>query len=1033
VLAAAIALLIPLPALSANAPATTATASPAPATGAALQARLLAGLKASATGDYRAALSILNAGLAAAQSAGDLPHESLFFGAIGAVDDNAGRYADALQADERSLDIARQLGGHDVEANELNNIGLAEQHLGRYNDALQSYQQAFAVSQQLNDRSAEANELNNISIVDEELGRYADALQSYQQALALARQLNDHGVEADEINNISIVEVDLGRYGDALESNRQALALYQQLGDRGGEAKALGNIGVIQDDLGRYTDALASDQQSLELARQLGAPEIEAHALANIGVVEEQLGSYADSLQSDQQARALAVQAGDRDAEAKDLGNMGDVEADLGHFEDALTSHQQALEIARQLGNRDGEARDLGNIGNVETVLGRYGDALQSHEQALALARALGDHDLEANELNNIGVAQGDLGRYADAVASGHSAAQLDAELGSPRWKGLQTAATAEAKLDRIPGALADYQGAVGEVERLRTGLGTKSERTSFLGTASLLYNEYVAFLLDLHRRFPDKGYDRKALEIFEQQQARTFLEQIAQSAAQNFAGVPSALSNEEQTLSAQIAQVQMALAKARSPAQPQAALIASLDAEAATLATQERELDAKIQAAYPAYYALLHPAPLLAQSNDPNRLTIESFQRTIMQPGEALLIYDVLATRTALWVVTPRTFRLVLLPGGSQAVQSKLAAFEAYKQQIHHLNTPNSTLPYLGNYSQEHLGPVAAANLELYGFLIPSEIRPLIADASTLFVVPTGPLYGVPFETFVTQTTTTAGRPHYLIEDKALSYLSSATLLAVLRSGVEKQMPAPAPLLAFADPVYTVSTPPVTAAARQEVAAIGAQSRAYSAEAGFAPLPGTDEEAHAVFAALGLTPTSATLYEGEGASVATIVRLNQSGMLKSYRYVFFGAHAVLPDQVKGMTQSSLVLSHPPAGFLTMGDVFGLSLDARAVILSACDSGGGTVTSGEGVQGLTQAFMYAGTPVVSVTDWEVIDQIQPDFNKVFFSALAQGKSAAQALRQAKLTMLADDNPDDPSRSQPYFWAPTVIFGDGDAR
>jgi len=107
-----------------------------------------------------------------------------------------------------------------------------------------------------------------------------------------------------------------------------------------------------------------------------------------------------------------------------------------------------------------------------------------------------------------------------------------------------------------------------------------------------------------------------------------------------------------------------------------------------------------------------------------------------------------------------------------------------------------------------------------------------------------------------------------------------------------------------------------------------------------------------------------------------------------------------------------------------------LSLAARVVILSACDSAGGSVSSGEGVQGLTQAFMYAGTPVVGVTDWTVVDAIQEQLTPTLFGAMARGEPPAEALRAAKLTLLRSS---DPLQSHPFFWAPMVFFGDGDAQ
>jgi CHAT domain-containing protein len=145
-----------------------------------------------------------------------------------------------------------------------------------------------------------------------------------------------------------------------------------------------------------------------------------------------------------------------------------------------------------------------------------------------------------------------------------------------------------------------------------------------------------------------------------------------------------------------------------------------------------------------------------------------------------------------------------------------------------------------------------------------------------------------------------------------------------------------------------------------------------------------------------------------------------------------FATHAVLPDEVEGLVQPALVLAHPERGdgFVTMSDVLGLTLDADVVSLSACNTGRGTLTHGDGVRGLTQAFMFAGTPVVTVTLWQLSDAAAAESTPAFYAGLKAGKSPAAALRDAKLALLHGD---DALLRYPFFWAPTVVFGDGATR
>ncbi len=70
-------------------------------------------------------------------------------------------------------------------------------------------------------------------------------------------------------------------------------------------------------------------------------------------------------------------------------------------------------------------------------------------------------------------------------------------------------------------------------------------------------------------------------------------------------------------------------------------------------------------------------------------------------------------------------------------------------------------------------------------------------------------------------------------------------------------------------------------------------------------------------------------------------------------------------------------------GFLQMSEIFNLRLDANLVVLSACDTGTGKLRRGEGLIGLTRAFMYAGTPSVAVSLWKVNDQSTSLFMEFF--------------------------------------------------
>ena len=94
-------------------------------------------------------------------------------------------------------------------------------------------------------------------------------------------------------------------------------------------------------------------------------------------------------------------------------------------------------------------------------------------------------------------------------------------------------------------------------------------------------------------------------------------------------------------------------------------------------------------------------------------------------------------------------------------------------------------------------------------------------------------------------------------------------------------------------------------------------------------------------------------------------------------------------------------------------------------MLSACQTGLGKLIRGEGMVGLTRAFMYAGTPTVLVSLWSVSDVSTATLMGEFYRNLVKEKlSKTDALRKAQLSLLGNEK-----FAHPFYWAPFVLVGD----
>lgn len=114
-------------------------------------------------------------------------------------------------------------------------------------------------------------------------------------------------------------------------------------------------------------------------------------------------------------------------------------------------------------------------------------------------------------------------------------------------------------------------------------------------------------------------------------------------------------------------------------------------------------------------------------------------------------------------------------------------------------------------------------------------------------------------------------------------------------------------------------------------------------------------------------------------------------------------------------------------GFLTSGEIGDLKIAADLVFLSACNTGKGKFEAGEGVMSLAYSFLYAGAKSVVMTQWKIPDETTPEIVIEFYKNLKKGQRKSQALRNAKLTYL--ENQEDPLKRHPYYWAGFVLIGD----
>jgi CHAT domain-containing protein len=218
--------------------------------------------------------------------------------------------------------------------------------------------------------------------------------------------------------------------------------------------------------------------------------------------------------------------------------------------------------------------------------------------------------------------------------------------------------------------------------------------------------------------------------------------------------------------------------------------------------------------------------------------------------------------------------------------------------------------------------------------------------------------------------------------------------------------------LLAFGNPVYSQSVP---------VDSLEHIFRDYYLDQGLklSSLSHTEQEVKRI--AQYFDRDLRDIYLGQQASEDKLKHLR----LSDYKIIHFASHGYLDDRF--FNRSALILSvnenAAEDGFLQVREIYQLRLNADLVVLSACQTGKGKLEQGEGVLGLTRAFISAGAKSVVSTLWNIDDQVSSDFMTTFYQHLLAGKSKTQSLRAAKLTMIHSHY------NHPFYWAAFVLNGD----
>lgn len=865
--------------------------------------------------------------------------------------------------------------------------------------AIGFFEKALSLYRQLGDRSSEAFTLGHLGKIYSDLGQQRKALENLHQALLLRRQVGDKKGETITLNNIGNVYSDLGEPKKALEYFQQALLLKREMGDKAGEAVAINNIGNVYLNSGEPQKALDYFQQSLVLRRQVGDKPGEARTLNNIGFVYLNLGEKQKALDYFRQCLLLYQQIADKLAESRTLNNIGTIYLDSEEKQKALDYFQRSLALKREIADKIGEANTLNNIGFIYLNLGEKQKALDYFQQSLPLFQSVENKLGLAANLNNIGLIYLYSREQQKALDYYQKSLPIYQQVGNREGEAqtLYNIAFVQRERGNLNAALTQIKIAINIVEDQRTKIRSQELRTSYFATVQDYYQLYIDLLMQLHKQQPSKGYDALALQTSERARARSLLELLNEANADIRKGVEPKLISQERNLQQQLDTLEkrriQLLSGNNTPAQLQA-----LETETEKLLEQYQQLKAEIRATSPQYAALTQPQPL----------SLAEIQQQVLDEDTLLLEYSLGEKRSYLWAVTNKNITSYELPKSADIK----AAVQKFRQEI--------TTPYLTD----------SPSIDALSGLILSPVAQQLKK-KRLAIVGDGALQYVPFAALNTPNLPKNSGYQPLLLNHEIITLPSASTVAVLRREHKARKSAPKTLAVLADPIFSskderfqgkipASRPII---AQSNLDSVTLTRAAKDSDIKFERLRFTRQEAEQILA---LVPASQSKQAVDFDASRTTATSND---LSQYRIVHFATHGILNS--KHPELSGIVLSlfdklgRPQNGFLRLHDVFNLNLQAELVVLSACKTGLGEEVKGEGLVGLTRAFMYAGSPRVVVSLWNVDDQATSELMKTFYEKMLKaGLKPAAALRTAQIEIWRNQQ-----YTAPYYWAAFTLQGE----
>ncbi|EDX83827.1 tetratricopeptide repeat domain protein [Synechococcus sp. PCC 7335] len=1029
------------------------------------------------TGEFDKSRQLWQQALAAYEESGDRTQSAATLNKIAIAYRAVKEYPEALEYHEKSLTIARDANDQKGIAIALDGIGTVYAVQRQYPAALSALSESLSINRSIDYKKGEVNNLNHLGLLAVQQQDFPTALDYYGQSLTLAQATNFLEGETRALMGHGFAYHRQADYAESLSYNQQALMLSRQLNKPLLVFLSLKNTAINYLRLEQYEAAADAYRQSWELVKAFHNEREKAHISEQLGTTYLKLENYSEALGYYQQSlsirQSMPERIANRSKEAQALKNIGFVYNKLEAYDQAIEFYKSSLAIAQSLNQTDDVSHTLLLLGVSYGHNEEYIEAIDYYRQSVdllpperkksvlytlerTLTRAkrtyIQREKIEPTEM--LAILEGALALYeATGIDETFSDLFIDdsVELGATTV-GIRSVVGPLAKMHW---ELGNFDQAISFLER-ESSIREKNmiENLGFSGTSVALSG------LDI----TTSSYELNA-------SVTAFVDNLTDSDTVAELSLLTILRRKGRTLEGLVAHSQRHLSGADERSKE---LLAALRDKSTLLSNlyfngdsfsdedyeaREKEIKAEITEIEKELEEIGEAAA--QQSNQQFSEIVSTKAVRELIPTEAALIelvtyrpYEVTGFLSRF--TEPRYAAYILTREGEiQAVD--LGASAVINQQVAQyrkaLKNRSANIDQISKQLSE---------------LVIAPIRPLIGDKTQLLIAPDDQLNVIPFEALVDEQ----GR--YLIEAYQISYLSSGRdLIGFQRADSQGNTEGVRSPVIIANPDYASPAERSTDLSSIDTETVPISSNPNSNsnvnlravevdKLTFSALPGTAVEADKISTFL----PDATVLTQQQATESAIKKIASPSILHIATHGFFlpdvpsaqngdsrGGLGASFDIVDGtstgdllpvdiatenaLLRSGLALAGVNVrssggdritedGIFTALEAANLNLNGtQLVVLSACETGVGTISDEDGVYGLRRAFAIAGAESQLMSLWQVDDIGTSELMALYYENLIEKKQGrSEALRNAQLELLNTG-----TYQHPYYWSSFIFSGD----